>query len=89
MAVWIKYRVTFELLCFVVTGGEEASRPGDEVACAVCAQCTVEASSHGNMEFALAWHMPVIQFGSKAHKHCRQVVKHSKKRHQFNPNRNY
>ena len=47
---------------------------GEELAVAVCAQCTVKANKTSNLEFCLTWDMPVIHFGSKQTKYCRYVI---------------
>ena len=55
------------------TGGEYPTRPGEEVACAVCCRSSVAAHSKTTAEFALTWDMPVVQFGSKGIKYSRSV----------------
>jgi beta-glucosidase 2, glycosyl-hydrolase family 116 N-term len=59
------------LLVWNLTDESDLTQQGAEVACAVCAQCTVAAEHSSQMEFSLTWDMPLIQFGSKESVHRR------------------
>ena len=58
--------VFFKSLSLVVCAVEsDLTSPGEEVACAVCAQSTVLPQQTSQVEFSLTWDMPVIHFGGK------------------------
>jgi uncharacterized protein (DUF608 family) len=58
--------VCFKSQSLVVCAVEsDLTSPGEEVACAVCAQSTILPQQASQVEFSLTWDMPVIHFGSK------------------------
>ncbi|XP_053264076.1 non-lysosomal glucosylceramidase [Podarcis raffonei] len=56
-------------------GKSPPTEKGEACAAAVCATCTVPASGHSTLEFALAWDMPCIRFGSKEKEHRRRYTR--------------
>ena len=44
---------------------------GQEIATAVCASTTVKAGGTGQLDFSLAWDMPVVQFKAGENKYSR------------------
>ncbi|KAK7116158.1 non-lysosomal glucosylceramidase-like isoform X2 [Littorina saxatilis] len=48
---------------------------GQELAAAVCASTKVKAKAHGQLDFCLAWDMPVIQFKAAENKYSRRYAR--------------
>jgi len=44
---------------------------GEELGAAVCAHTVVQSKESAQLEFSLAWDMPVIHFGANEHSHLR------------------
>ncbi|XP_041367827.1 non-lysosomal glucosylceramidase-like [Gigantopelta aegis] len=51
------------------------TKKGKEIATAVCAKCTVKPHGKGQLDFCLAWDMPVILFAAREQKYARRYTR--------------
>ncbi|KAI0227691.1 Non-lysosomal glucosylceramidase [Lamellibrachia satsuma] len=52
------------------------SHRGEELACAVCAQTSVDANQTSQVKFSLTWDMPLIHFGGRENTYARRYTRY-------------
>uniref|UniRef100_A0A8C7XR32 Non-lysosomal glucosylceramidase n=1 Tax=Oryzias sinensis TaxID=183150 RepID=A0A8C7XR32_9TELE len=58
------------------SGSSPPTQKGEKVAAALAVGCSVPAHGHNDVEFCLAWDMPLITFGSRERKHVRRYTRY-------------